>query len=300
MKPSVFIQTNPKQHLGAVVAAHALKRNSKHADAFDVRILNTVDFPFFAAREGQSYRRDGVLRRWRNDDLQSFTPLRFMPPELMGYQGRAVVIDPDIFAIADIWSLLSRDMAGHAILCRMRSGPKGWVGCHASSAMLLDCARLRHWSVERDFGEMFEGKRDYMQWISLKLEPPGSIGRFEKEWNDFDRLTPETKMVHNTRRLTQPWKTGLPIDFTPADSFSAFPPYAWLMTLKKQVFGRDALFRHYRRHPDTNQERLFFGLLKECLDNGTVTEEQLRDEMRQDHIRHDAFELIDRSARLAA
>ena len=28
---------------------------------------------------------------WRNDDLQSFTPLRFMPPQLMGYRGRAVV-----------------------------------------------------------------------------------------------------------------------------------------------------------------------------------------------------------------
>ena len=35
-----------------------------------------------------------------------------MPPELMGYQGRAVVIDPDIFAIGDIWELLTRDMQG--------------------------------------------------------------------------------------------------------------------------------------------------------------------------------------------
>jgi len=35
-----------------------------------------------------------VKRPWFNDDLQSFTPTRFMPPELMAYQGRAVVIDP--------------------------------------------------------------------------------------------------------------------------------------------------------------------------------------------------------------
>ena len=53
-----------------------------------------------------------MKRIWRNDDLQSFTPLRFLPPQLMGYQGRAVVIDPDIFATGDIWELLSRDMAG--------------------------------------------------------------------------------------------------------------------------------------------------------------------------------------------
>ena len=37
---------------------------------------------------------------------------------------------------------------------------------------------------------MFEYKRDYMDWISLKLEPRVTIGLFEPEWNDFDRLTP--------------------------------------------------------------------------------------------------------------
>jgi hypothetical protein len=31
-----------------------------------------------------------------------------------------------------------------------------------------------------------------------------------------------------------------------------------------------------------------------------VTEAQLRDEMRQNHIRHDAFEVLERTPRLAA
>ena len=48
-----------------------------------------------------------------------------MPPELMGYEGRALVIDPDILAVADVWELLSRDMQGAAIMCRQRNGPKG-------------------------------------------------------------------------------------------------------------------------------------------------------------------------------
>ena len=34
------------------------------------------------------YLRDGEWRPWVRDDLQSFTPTRFMPPELMGFQGR--------------------------------------------------------------------------------------------------------------------------------------------------------------------------------------------------------------------
>ena len=55
-----------------------------------------------------------------------------MPPGLMGYEGRSVVIDPDIFAVADVWELLTRDMQGKAILARRRAGPKGWMdGCQA-------------------------------------------------------------------------------------------------------------------------------------------------------------------------
>ena len=43
----------------------------------------------------------------------------------MDYQGRALVIDPDVFAAGDVWDLLQRDMQGHAILCRPKSGSKG-------------------------------------------------------------------------------------------------------------------------------------------------------------------------------
>ena len=296
----VFIHTNDRQMVGALVAEHALKRNSANADRFDVRIIRTNDHPFLQAREGQPFRRDGVERPWRNDDLQSFTPLRFMPPELMGYRGRAVVIDPDIFAVGDVWELLSRDMGGKAILCRLRSGPKKLLGCHASSVMLLDCARLSHWRCQAQFDEMFASKRDYMDWISLKLEPKGSIGLLENEWNDFDKLTPRTKMLHNTRRLTQPWKTGLPIDWTPADTFRFFPPIGWAMRWRRRLLGDHALLGRYRRHPDRNQERFFFGLLRECMEKGIVSEDVIRAEMDRNHVRHDAFEVLEKTPPLAA
>ncbi len=83
MKPCVFIHTNHKQIVGAIVAEHALRRYSRHNDQFDVRIIQLKDYAFFAAREGQLYLRDGMRRPWLNDDLQSFTPLRFMPPRLI-------------------------------------------------------------------------------------------------------------------------------------------------------------------------------------------------------------------------
>ncbi len=292
----VFIQANRRQWLGAVVAEHALRRNSRHNERFAVRIMPVEDFPSLQQREGQRFRRGGEWRIWRNDDLQSFTPLRFAPPELMGYQGRALVIDPDVFAQGDVWELLSRDMGGHAILCRAKTGRKGRTGAFATSVMLLDCARLRHWDLERDFGALFRGERDYMDWIGLHLEDPASVGPLEPEWNDFDHLGPQTRMLHNTKRWTQPWKTGLPVDFRPADSFRLFPPRHWLRRARRALFGDYRFAGRYRRHPDPAQERFFFGLLGECLATGAIDEARLRAEIASHHLRPDAFEVLARAA----
>jgi hypothetical protein len=296
----VFIHTNHKQWLGAVVGQYALRRNSAHNDRFDVRIIHYNDHPFLRQREGELFLRDGGKRAWRSDDLQSFTPLRFMPPQLMGYQGRAVVIDPDVFAVGDVWELLSRDMQGHALMCRPKSGAKGKRGCLASSVMLLDCAELTHWRCEEQFNEMFELKRDYMQWVCLKYEAPESIGLLQPQWNDFDHLDADTKMLHNTKRKTQPWKTGLPVDYRPADTFRLFPPKHWIRRARRAMFGDYGLAGSYRHHPDPNQERFFFALVRECLDQGVLTEEMLREEMARNHLRHDALSLIERTPPLTA
>ena len=93
MQYRVFVHTNHRQLVGAVVSAHSFRRRSAHADKFDVALINHGDYPFFQLHEGELYRRAGNKIPWRNDDLQSFTPLRFMPPELMGYEGRALVVD---------------------------------------------------------------------------------------------------------------------------------------------------------------------------------------------------------------
>ncbi|MFQ5643652.1 MAG: hypothetical protein ACE5FQ_08125 [Thiogranum sp.] len=296
----VFIQANEKQMLGAIVAEYALRRYSQHNDRFDVRIMDYDDIPVFRQHEGQRFLRDGGRRLWVRDDLQSFTPSRFLPPQLMGFKGRALVIDPDVFARADVWELLSRDMQGKAILCRPKSGNKGKRGCLATSVMLLDCEKLAHWRFEEQFHAMFEGKRDYMKWVCLKYEDPQTIGFFENEWNDFDHLTERTRMLHTTKRKHQPWKTGLPIDYRPADSFRLFPPRHWLRRARRSLFGDYGLLGRYGSHPDPKQEQFFFGLVRECLQQGVVTEEQLREAMQHNHLRHDALELIENTPPLAA
>ena len=293
VKPTVFIHTNHKQMLGALVSRYSLQKNSADADAFDVRFIEVRDFPVMAEHEGRHYLRDGEMRPWLNDDLQSFTPLRFAPPQLMHYAGRAIVMDPDVFAVGDILELLQRDMQGAAIMCRPKSGSKGRKGAYASSVMLLDCAQLTHWNFEQDFSAMFEpAQRDYMDWISLRLENPASISLFESEWNDFDHLDADTKLLHNTKRKTQPWKTGLPIDYRPADTFQLFPPRHWLRRARRALFGDYRFAGTYAAHPDPAQEAFFFGLVRECIDQGIISEAQLRDEIRQGHVREDAWELV--------
>ncbi len=288
MRPTVFIHTNHKQHIGALVSAHSMRRNSRHPDEFDVKLIELKDYAdFFRPYEGRDYLRDGVSRTWFYEDLQSFTPLRFTPPERMGYEGRAVVVDPDVFAVGDVFELLDRDMQGKAIWCCNRAGHP------ASSVMLLDCAKLGHWKLADDFEALFRREREYKKWMNLGYEDPATIGTLPPVWNDYDRLGPDTRMIHNTRRRTQPWKSGLPVDFVPAEG-NPYSPVAWLMYLRRRLFGPYAFLGNYKSHPDKAQENFFFGLLKECVENGTISEELIREHMRENHVRHDAFEVMEK------
>jgi hypothetical protein len=300
LKPTVFIQTNDKQLVGALVSQYSLKRNSAHAAEFDVRILHYEDYPFFRAREGQLFLRGGGWRAWESEDLQSFTPLRFMPPEVMGYRGRALVIDPDVFAVGEVWDLLARDMGGKAIMCVPRPGHNDRPDYLATSVMLLDCGKLAHWQVERDFGQMFEGKRDYVEWIDLGLEPRATIGLLGPEWNDFDHLDGKTRLLHNTKRRTQPWKTGLPVDFTVRQARLGAHPATWLRFAKQRLLGDGKGREHYRRHPDPRQEKFFVDLLRECVEKDIVSRALLKEHMAKNNLRHDILALIDGARPLAA
>lgn len=299
MDKCVFIHTNERQWLGALVAEYSLRRNSRNPDQFEVRFIHTRDHPYLAQREGQAFLRGGTTRVWRMDDLQSFTPLRFLPPKLMNWQGRAVVTDPDVFAVGDINELLDRDMGTAAVMGRHRSGKEDKSYQVATSVMLLDCARLRHWDAEKEFGQLFEFEKDYKEWMVLAYEDPANIGYLEDCWNDFDHLDADTRLIHNTKRRTQPWKTGLPVDYTPADKLKDKPLLASLNRLRARVFGEYGLLGRYQAHPDKHQEELFFGLLQECLDCGHVTEDLVRQEISNNHVRHDAFEVLARTPPLA-
>ena len=280
MKPTVFIQANARQMLGAKISAWSYKKASRRPDSFDVRIMDAAKWPRLM-RDGQSILRDGHIRAWDPDDLQSFTPLRFAPPSLMKFEGKAVVTDPDCFGVGDVAELFDRDMGGKAIMAVPRPGHNSRDDYIATSVMLLDCSKLKHWDFDQDLDDLFAHRFDYVDWIELKREDRSNIGALEPEWNDFDRLTPNTRILHTTKRRTQPWKAGLPIDYTLRER----GPFDFLRRLKRS---------RYERHPDPNQEALVYSLLADLVDRGEVTKHELVAEMAANHVRHDSLELIDR------
>jgi hypothetical protein len=284
MKPVVIIHTNDKQMLGALVAAHSHRRNSRNPDALDVRIIRAEDYPELQ-QSGRTLMRGGHVRAWDPDDLQSFTPLRYAVPDLVGHEGLALVTDPDVFAVGDAGELFSRDLQGKAIWCRPRPGYDKITDPLATSVMLLDCSKLPHWRFKEDLEALWDHRIDYLDWINLKREDLSTIGLLESEWNDFDHLTPRTKLLHNTKRRTQPWKTGLPVDFTLRERRG-------LMSLAMPIVRLVA--PNYTRHPDRNQEAYFYGLLAEAIDVGSITREQVEKEVQLGHVRPDSPALIER------
>ncbi len=201
-----------------------------------------------------------------------------------------------VFALAS----MRRDMEGKAILCRKICPEDNCTApFYGTSVMLLDCSKLTHWQWEKQIEEMFNFERDYQPWTRLCMEPEDSIGLLEEEWNHLDTLNEKTKLLHNTRRETQPWKTGLPIDFNRPNRKSGVPkkwgliPVPWIRRTKALIQGKEYYPSHlYFKHPDSNQEKLFFSLLRECLAEGIFTEELLISEMENNHLRKDTLQML--------
>ncbi|MEM8504666.1 MAG: hypothetical protein AAF716_16105 [Cyanobacteria bacterium P01_D01_bin.1] len=303
MKPTVFIHTSSHEILSAKVAhfSHLLFSNS--LDAFDIKVVRIEDYPEFIARHGSTVLRHGKEAAWYKDVPQSFLPLRFIVPQLMEFQGRALLTDPDIFATADVWELLSRDMGDKSVLSRRPGKGDGFN----SSVMLLACEKLPHWKWNDMMEAVFQKRLDLQDLIRLRFEPEEAVGELEREWNDYDRLDKDTKLLHNTSQKTQPWKTGLPFKLENMNNFykkkektslEKLLEFRGKGTLKMLRAAKNIAVtgepRVYRKHSDPNQEEFFLSLLKEALREKFVEKDFVKAEVRMGHIRRDIFQAIGR------
>jgi hypothetical protein len=147
--------------------------------------------------------------------------------------------------------------------------------------MLLDCAKLTHWRIADILASLKSGTGDYRDYMQLRKEE--RVLELPRLWNSLDVIHPDTKFLHTTVRLTQPWKTGLSIDFTPG----TIPP----------LFGFIPRFwvhrpTHYQPHPDKKIEQWFFDLARDALKAGVVTRADIDDAIAHHYIRPDFLKMI--------
>lgn len=271
---AIFIQSNRKQLLGAKVAKYALETYGQaKVYGIPVSIIEVESLPEFKDFVGKPYRKN--YAPYTFDDLQSFTLTRFMPPSLLQYKGTALVIDPDIFALADIAPLIRMNL-GNAAVAACRKNP--WD----TSVMVLDCKQLRHWDVPQMLHDIAHGIRRYEDIMALRNES-AQITELSRDWNSLDELGENTKMLHTTNRLTQPWRTGLPIDFTfnPPPKIFGWIPRFWV----RQP-------RTYQLHVDRNIESIVLQLFASAFRAKAINRAEVESAIKSSDIRPDFLEFI--------
>ena len=139
---AIYIQANANQWIAARVAKFAVETRGRARErGIPVALMNVNEMPCFKAFTGATIRSGPLMTTYDPGEVQSFTLSRFMPPELMGYSGRALVLDPDVFALADVGELLATDLRGNAIAACPRAD--GWES-QRHAARLRQTSPLEH------------------------------------------------------------------------------------------------------------------------------------------------------------
>jgi hypothetical protein len=273
MEIRAFIQSNYKQLVGANIAKFCLEKELK----VKTEILNIDELPDLGLKNLR-YKRGGIWVDYDCQDLQSFTLVRFLPPTLMNFNGFALVIDPDIFALKELSEILSICRSGNFSIAARRK-----KSAYDSSVMIMNCKNLQDkysWAsiVER----LKSGEVDYADLMSLNLSDL-NVMELEPKFNSWDFFDSTTLFLHTTNRLTQPWKTGLKIDFTRND------PGRYLGVIPKKLILKllGKWPSRYQEHPSKHVEKKFFDLAQLAISSGSITLNDLDMAIRSKSIRPD-------------
>jgi hypothetical protein len=146
----------------------------------------------------------------------AFSFSRFLIPELMGYQGRALYLDSDMQVFDDITDLWDVPFDGAKVLCTNQTYiPPQWLNnpqFHPGrqlSVMMLDCERL-FWKIDEIVDALDADTLTYEELMfKLSIVPESEIvDGLPPAWNHLEHFVEgETKLIHYTAIPTQPWKS---------------------------------------------------------------------------------------------
>lgn len=275
----IFICTNDNQHIAAKVSKYSILKRSSYRDE-DIQILLESEYPQIDFFHSKPHLRKGSIINPNKNDMQSFTLLRFSVPELMGYTGQALVLDPDIFLVQNGLEDLE-SYNSFAIFARKNLKKNSW----GSSVLLLSCNKLKHWSLDFLIDSLHQGKMDYDDLINLRLER--SVAPLDTKWNEFDEIRENTILLHTTERLTQPWRAGLHLNSSIEPIFG-FIPRAPVY----KIFGKDLTLG--KEHPELDVTEFFFHELAECIRNNVISYDEIDLAIEKKFLRKDLKDKLDK------
>lgn len=175
------------------VLEYSLRARSKHVLDITWMMLSRDPASFW-------YSDPQKERGWRTHGWATpFTGLRWGIPHFCGFKGRAIYMDSDIIAKADIAGLYYQDMP-KAVLSK-RHGKRGWLPC----VMLFDCEKLK--DILPPIHTIRDTPGKYLHMPALIDE---HTTQFSGNWNcrdgeKYENLDdPDIKMIHYTKIPTQP------------------------------------------------------------------------------------------------
>lgn len=197
----VFIGSGEASKLERKVLQYSLQKHSSRN--LDIRVFNGTHNAI--ERQGREPELTPMPLHIKYRNVTEFSLYRYLIPEMMNHQGRAIWLDSDMVALADIGELFDADLGGNDYLAKSEHEAGQWT----TSVMLLDCQRAR-FDLQLIFDEIDQGLysyRDFSRYTDkFSAHHPSKIGSIDPHWNSFDYHDHQTKLIHYTRLHTQPWK----------------------------------------------------------------------------------------------
>lgn len=269
----IYIQTNNQQRLAAKIAkASFIEKGFNKNNIF---FLDLEENKFLKSYLNSSYIRNGILTKY-NNDLQSFTLLRFFAPEMNKYKDKILVIDPDVFACKNPESIFNNLHDDDEICCTF------YNNCARSEVMLINANKVR-WNFKNIIKNLFDRKIDYNDLINLNFEKRKKK-EINKIYNSHDFLNDETVLLHTSRRITQPWKEGLKIDFDKKH----YPLLTKYKNFIKKLLGlnynKSITEKFYIKHPSPNVIRKVRSCYEYALKNNIINLNEVNQEIIKGHV----------------
>ncbi len=266
----IYIQSNRFQGIAAKVSSETFNSFGHSSE-----IIYVEDFKEITKYFGRKYLRKGKEKIFK-DDLQSFTLLRFLIPELAKSEEPILIIDPDIFAIKDPITILENIKNDKKLYCTFLNGKP------RTEVMLLN-PKHKLWSFEEILRDLFDLKIDYDNLFKLNFLNLDLLERLDNKYNALDEIKDETVLLHTTNRLTQPWKEGLKIDFEiHATKLNIF--YNNLKNLVGLDHNKNMVGKYYLKHPNDEVIEYIIKFFNIAYKKKIINKDELLNSVKQNYI----------------